>query len=311
MNVTLAGTPAATRPSFASMLRAELFKISRQRGIWISAIIIAAVFALFSLEYYFILRALSDRLASASEVLPGTVPYSVMTGLLDSVRGFVGIFATLVTVFAIALEYQQGTIRVLLARGVGRLRLLGTKLLASLIVSLGMLVVLLVLALVMGNFDIAAGLGGQSLGAATQLPDFFWSDTLGYIGTVAISVAATVLFAGMFSVLGRSMAFGLSFALAYFPVESIVGNILRAIGVANNDPTWTNIPNYFFGTALTNMPLEWLPNRNLSIFQLLNRAVQGISGSIDGTQVLTVTVIYVVAFAALTGYLMQKRDVLQ
>lgn len=311
MNVTLAGMPATTRPTFTSLLQAELFKITRQRGIWISAIVIAVVFALFSLEYYFVLRAFSARLGDGSEAPLGVVPYSLITGLLDSVRGFAGIFATFVTVFAIALEYQQGTIRVLLARGVGRLRLLGAKLLASLITSLAMLVVLLVLAFLMGNFDISAGLSGQSVGAATQLPDFFWSDTLGYIGTVAISVAATVLFAGMFSVVGRSMAFGLSFALAYFPVESIVSNILRAIGIANNDPNWTNVPNYFFGTTLTNMPLEWLPNRNLSIFQFLNRAVQGITGSIDGTQVLTVSAIYIVVFAALAGYLMQKRDVLQ
>jgi ABC-2 type transport system permease protein len=311
MNVALAGMPATTRPSFASLLRAELFKISRQRGIWISGIIIAAVFALFSLEYYFILKALSVRLADVGDTPLGVVPYSVMTGLLDSVRGFSGIFATFVAVFSIALEYQQGTIRVLLARGVGRLRLLGAKLLASLLASLVMLAVLLVLAFLMGNFDIATGVGGQSVGAATQLPDFFWSDTLGYIGTVALSVAATVLFAGMFSVVGRSMAFGLSFALAYFPVEGIVSGIMRAIAVANNDPNWANVPNYFFGSALTNMPLEWLPNRNLSIFQLLNRAVEGISGSIDATQVLSVTVIYVIAFAVLAGFLMQKRDVLQ
>ncbi len=311
MNVTMTGTTTATTPSFVSMVRAELFKISRQRAVWITAGIVAVFFSLASLVYYFEINAVNNRLNDLPIHL-APLSYSVMTQFLNSntgVRGFIGIFVAVATVFAIAQEYQQGTIRVILARGVGRLRLLGAKLTAVGIVSLGMLVVLLVLALIVAKLDINWALGSNA--DSFTLPSYFWSDTLGYIGAVIVSMFATLLLAALFAVLGRNMAFGLSFALAYFFVEGIISGVLQIIGVATNNQVWGDIPKYFVGAVITNLPAAVLPNRGLNIFDALSRGVSALGQQPDPKQVVGTLVAYIVVFAVLTGVLMKQRDVLQ
>lgn len=311
MNVTMTGTQTATTPSFVSMVRAELFKTSRQRAVWITAGIVAVFFSLASLVYYFEIKAVNDQLNNLPvQVAP--LSYSVMTQFLNSntgVRGFIGIFVAVATVFSIAQEYQQGTIRVILARGVGRLRLLGAKLAAVGIVSLGMLVVLLVLALIVANLDVNWALGNNA--GSFTLPSYFWSDALGYVGAVIVSMFATLLLAALFAVLGRNMAFGLSFALAYFFVEGIVSGILQIIGVATSNQVWGDIPKYFVGAAITNLPVAVLPNRGLNVFDALSRGVSALGQQPDPKQVVGTLVAYIVVFAGLAGFLMKQRDVLQ
>jgi ABC-2 type transport system permease protein len=316
MNVTMTGTPVpplhgnptATTPNFVSMVRAELFKLSRQRGIWITGILVVVFFTLASLVYTFEVKAINGQLNN----LPGNVSplsYSLMTQFLNSntgVRGFIGIFIAVATVFAIALEYQQGTIRVVLARGVGRLRLLAAKLTAVGIVSLGMLVVLLGLGLIVANLDIA----WANTGALT-LPAYFWSDTLGYVGAVIVSMFATLLLDALFAVLGRNMAFGLSFALAYFFVEGIVSGILQIIGAVTGNHVWGDVTKYFLGAVITNLPAAVLPNRGLNLFDALSRGPSALFQQPDAKQVVGTLAAYVVVFAVLTGFLIKRRDVLQ
>src|SRR2546429_1109115 len=64
---------------------------------------------------------------------------------LAILRAFGGIFLIILTARVIGLEYQLGTIRILLARGVGRLQLLLVKLLTIVLVALLILVVGLLL----------------------------------------------------------------------------------------------------------------------------------------------------------------------
>ena len=59
----------------------------------------------------------------------------------QSVRVFTGFFLLILTARMIGQEYQLGTIRVLLARGVGRLQLLFAKLLTMAIIALILLIV--------------------------------------------------------------------------------------------------------------------------------------------------------------------------
>src|SRR5215470_18172209 len=67
--------------------------------------------------------------------------YNILSITLSILRVFTGIFLLVLTARTIGLEYQLGTIRVLLARGVGRLQLLFAKLLTVAIIALVLLVV--------------------------------------------------------------------------------------------------------------------------------------------------------------------------
>ena len=312
MNVTLTAEASAPQPSFTGMVRGELFKLVRQRAVVITAICVAAFFVLYALRFYFYLNAIQDlqrSIGSGVQVPNGSVTYSMMQFLLSDVRGLVGIFIMIATVSGIALEYQQGTIRVLLARGLGRLRLLGAKLTALSIVSLVMLVVLLALSVVMAFVDVTLSYG--SANPLSQAPAYFWSDSLVTLVTVLISMVTTLLFAAMFSVLGRSLAFGFSFTLPYFFVEGIISSIFTVLTIATKNQIWANITTYFLGTTLTDLPSALLPDRGLNILSIIGRGSAALGPSVDAPHALLVTLAYVVLFVGITGYLMRKRDVLQ
>jgi ABC-type transport system involved in multi-copper enzyme maturation permease subunit len=311
MNVaTLSGS--AVTPNFVSMVRAELFKLVRQRVVWITGIVIAVLYIPDALAEIFVINAIKNIAQNnpfGGPLPDGYIAHQLMEALLSDVRGLIGIFLMIITVSAIALEYQQGTIRILLARGVGRLRLLGSKLTAIGIVGLAMLAILLVLAVIMGIID--ANISNGNLSDLQNLPGYFGTDTAGYLCTVLISMAVTVLLAAAFAVLGRSLAFGLSFALSWFFVESIISTILQGISLASGNKVWGDITQYFLGTNLTNMPAAYIPSRGPDVSNLLSRGVSALSSSVDATHTTIVTLIYAVVFLGVAGVLTWKRDVLQ
>src|SRR5215471_5028 len=67
--------------------------------------------------------------------------YETMTLNLSVLRIFIGIFLLILTPCLIGQEYQLGTIRILLARGVGRIQLLLAKLFTIIVIALILLVV--------------------------------------------------------------------------------------------------------------------------------------------------------------------------
>jgi ABC-2 type transport system permease protein len=313
LNATITAGASLPQPSFIGMVRGELFKLVRQRAVVISAIVIAAFFILYTLRLTFFLVALQninkDSTGGTVNIPDGTVTYSMVQLLLEDVRGLIGIFIMIATVSCIALEYQQGTIRILLARGVGRLRLLGAKLTALSIVSIVMLTVLLILSTIIAFVDVSLAYGNTNqLGHA---PLYLWSDALTGLLAVLISMATTMIFAAMFAVMGRSLAFGLSFTLPYFLLEGIISGILTIVSLSTNNTVWVNTTTYFLGTNLTNLGTALLPNRGLDILTFINRGSSALGPSVDGPHALLVTLAYFAVFAGLAVYLTWKRDVLQ
>src|SRR5262249_42193714 len=117
---------AVQRPSFLGILRGEIFKVSRQRATWVMAAILVAILIFPS----FILTTVrSVFLAEQSHAAPLQFLYTLMGNNLLVLRVFSGPFLIVVTARLIGMEYSSGTIRVLLARGVGRLQLVTAKLL--------------------------------------------------------------------------------------------------------------------------------------------------------------------------------------
>ena len=131
---------AAPRASFTGLLRGELRKMRGLRTFWV-------VTGIMTLMVIFgqILLATGPNVAKQLHDAPLDAFEQMVTGDVAIVRILSGILALILAAHVIGLEYQQGTIRILLGRGVGRLQLLGAKALAlALVVIAFMLVELLI-----------------------------------------------------------------------------------------------------------------------------------------------------------------------
>src|SRR5579872_2840103 len=112
---------AGTRVSFVGLLRGELRKLVHLRIAWV----LAALYVLLLIGSQLLLLSGSGAQDLRRDPLGSF--YNLMEGDLSLVRIFSGIILLILAAHVIGLEYQQGTIRVLLGRGVGRLQLLGAK----------------------------------------------------------------------------------------------------------------------------------------------------------------------------------------
>ncbi|HEY0756087.1 MAG TPA: ABC transporter permease subunit [Ktedonobacteraceae bacterium] len=275
------------RPSFSGLVRGELLKIRNQRTTWILAVL---VLLLVMLPYLITYLSVKPDLF----LQRGIFNYfcAEMIGLM---RAWTGFYLLILTARVIGLEYQLGTIRVLLARGVGRLQLLLAKLTALTLVALLLLLSCLVMNAVM--------LGGALAwhGSLNLLLDIK-GDLVLYVLTVLISTVASLLLATAATVLGRSLAFGLSAALVFFPLDNF-GALLLPLGYRlTHSDFWPQITAYLLGPNLNQMSatLTGHPGFNLGF---------GPAIDVDGMHTLLVALFYVLAFVVLAVVLTVRRDV--
>jgi ABC-2 type transport system permease protein len=215
-------------------------------------------------------------------------------------RVFIGFFLLILTASVFGREYQAGTIRVLLARGVGRVQLLWAKLAAVVVIALlalalglllngiGMVVEMLVF---QGNFNALQATNAD-----------FWHNTAVYVLTILISMGATILLAVALTAIGRSFVFGLSASLIFFPVDNI-GTVFMRLGYRlTGNVFWNNITAYFLGPNLNQMVAAYVPNyfENEGVAPLVN---------VDATHTLVVAIVYAVIFLLVAVVLTWKRDV--
>lgn len=282
-------------PSFAGIVRGEFLKMSRQWTTWIMLVLLTGIIFL-----PYIVEATVPRIKTDIQTAPLAFFYNDMETSLAVLRVFIGIFLIILTARVIGLEYQLGTIRVLLARGVGRLQLLGAKILAIAITAMIVFIAALLLNVVLTIVLVLIQAG--SLNAMNALTSTFWSDTWLYMLTVLISMGVTILMAMAVTVVGRSLSFGLSAALAWFPVDNF-GLIFLVLGyrLTHND-FWLNVTGYALGPNLNVMPTVLSRNQAQSI---------GITPyvKVDGTHTLMVTLVYAVIFVAVGVVLTWRRDV--
>jgi len=284
-------------PSFPGLVRGELLKISRQ---WLTWIMLALLIAgtIFS---HLLTFSISNTKANISQA-PLHFLYNEMEVSLSILRIFGGIFIIIMTAYLIGIEYQYGTIRIVLARGVGRLQLLFAKLLTLVLIMLALvgglillnaLMICLVISLISGNL--------QALNAITPA---FWSNTGLYLLTVLISMGTSILMSAAMSAIGRSLSIGMSASLAWFPVDNMgMLFMLLAARLTHND-FWNQITTYFLGPNLNVMPIVLLPA------QLKANSI-GIPplAPIDGLHTLWIALAYALVFAAIAIVLTWKRDV--
>jgi ABC-type transport system involved in multi-copper enzyme maturation permease subunit len=298
--ITTPTTIQATRshnstPSFLGLVRGEFFKISRQWTVWLMLVLLLGIIALLYL-ITFTIPNIKDTLDTA----PLTFFQQRMESNISVLRVFIGIFLLVLTSTVIGLEYQLGTIRILLARGVRRLQLLAAKVLT--VALFGLIVFAVSLLLNVLFMSLIVFLIAGNLNAFHALNATFWNDTRVYLWTTLLSMGVTILLATALSVLGRSLAIGLSAALIWFPVDNVGTEFLYLASRLTKSNFWLNISAYLLGPNLNTMPASILNKRVLDIG--ITPLVQ-----VDGPHTLYVTLAYALLFIVVAILFMWKRDV--
>lgn len=265
--------------SFSCLVRGELRKVVLQGSNWALPVVAVAVGGLSA--------------AAAGDQARGLGPFQFA---MDTYRAFaaaaVGVVVLAVSARLVALEYQQGTIRVVLARGVGRLQLLLAKLA---VVGLVALPVLAALALA-GVVDVVVGLHQHP--ATVD-----WQDVSLAALTVALSAVVCGVLGAAAGAVGRSMTFAMAVAAGFFPTDNGLGYVLPLLNNATQERVWADLSTYLLGPTLNHLPsvLMGRPAGELVPPQL----------PVDATHSLLVIAGYVGVFIAAAALVNWRRDTLE
>ena len=295
----------SAKPSFFGTVRGEFFKIARQWTNWIMLVLLLGVIVL-----PFIIEMTAPKVKTNIQTNPLHFYYNVLSISLSILRVFTGIFLLILAARTIGLEYQLGTIRVLLSRGVGRLQLLFAKLLAVALIALGLLIFGLLLNYLL-TVILVAGITGN-LDSFNALNSVFWSDARIYVLTILLNMGVTILLATAAAVVGRSVTFGLSTAIIFFPIDNIATIVMTlAYRITQND-FWLSTTAYLLGPNLNAMAPALTNDRAESIgaiplYGVIAGQAHGIQ--VDGTHTVVVALVYAAIFAVVAIVLTWKRDV--
>jgi ABC-type transport system involved in multi-copper enzyme maturation permease subunit len=294
-------------PSFFGLVRGEFFKLFRQ---WVTWIMLVCYLGVIFLPY--IIEFTAPDIKTNIQSDPLHFYYNELSIGLSIVRVFSGIYLLMLAARMVGLEYQLGTIRVLLSRGVGRLQLLFAKMLTVAIVALVLLIIGLALNYLM-SLILVAGVTGN-LNAYNALTGQFWSDAWTYVLTILLNMAVTILLAMAAAVVGRSLSFGLSAALVFFPIDNIGTVIMELAYRVTHSDFWLSATAYFLGPNLNTMPTainSKLDSIGASPLYIMDQAGQAHGILVDGTHTVVVAIVYGVIFAAIAIVLTWRRDVMQ
>jgi ABC-type transport system involved in multi-copper enzyme maturation permease subunit len=274
---------------FPSLVGGELLKIRRQPANWpLSLIALAAVMLVALLS--------SGGGRQASE--PDGIARAVVDPLTVTLQVGVGIPLLVLSVRVVGQEYQLGTVRVLVARGTGRVRLLLAKLAALGIAAAAT-------AVVTGAMTVGALwlVEPEAVQAAAAAAAAISRDAGLNLLAVGLSLAACVLLGVFVATLGRSVVFGLALALVWFPVDNIALLVLPALTVFTRMPLWDGVTPYLLGGNLNTMVQALEPGRRAVVF-LVSPEPQ-----VDGQHAVLVVVAYLTVFLAATLLLTWQRDI--
>ena len=301
------------RASFRSLLRGELRKIVHMRITWV----LAALYTLLIVGSQLVLAGGPHTRDQLRQDPLGSF-YNLMEGDLTLVRVFSGMCLLILAAHVIGQEYQHGTIRVLLGRGVGRLHLLVAKATALAIVALLLMAGGMLIELLFGWGIVTTLANGQQpwrvLGAE------FWTDARFYLLCLLINAGATLLLGVAAPVVGRSLSFGLAVGLSWFAVDNLLSIPLSLLSQFTHSDLWARISGLLLGPVLNRLPDEIAPPYHVMATGphgavSLTRQVSGFGMQplvpVSGTQALLVILIYSAVFAALAITLTWRRDVME
>lgn len=291
-----ASLPTA-RASFPGIMRGEFLKIKRLFWWMLALLTLGFVGA-------FLLAASRPNIKTDLQHAPLPFLYTAMETNLVVFRILGGIFLMVLTSFTIGREYQYGTIRVLLARGVGRVQLLLAKLALLAVIALALLAAFTLLSALLTGALMLALVG--NLNGLSALTAAFWPNLGIDMLAVLLSMGATILMAAAMNALGRSLTFGLSAALIWFPVDNIGTLIMSTLARLTHSDFWLNVTAYFLGPLLNRLPDYLLPPEAQSGFQSFGVLPQV---PVNSAHALWVIAVYSLVFFIVALVPTWKRDV--
>lgn len=275
------------RPRFVGTLRGEALKVSRQLSFWLMLAGAAVLLAVIVLAV-----TSSDSIRKQLTADPVSFFYSLrdVFGTIYQIGS--GIFLLIVGSRLFAMEYSSGTIRIIYARGTGRLRLLLAKMVTLAVIGALLLVGYLLITGTLVAILVNTWAGGFA--PIQGLPSQFWQDMGYWVAVQGMSMAIAILMAAAATGIGRSLAFAMAASLAFFPVDNFL-TILTALGarITRQDHPWLDISRYLLG-----------PNLNvvLNLIEPGHHARAAFAAPllpVDGTHALTVIGIFGLIFAAI------------
>jgi ABC-type transport system involved in multi-copper enzyme maturation permease subunit len=274
---------------FPSLVGGELLKIRRQPANWpLPLIALAAV----------MLLALLSSGGGRQATDPGGIARAVLDPLTVTLQVGVGIPLLVLSVRVVGQEYHLGTVRVLVARGTGRVRLLLAKLAALAITAAAA-------AVVTGAMTVGALwlVEPEAVQAAVSAASAISGDAVLNLLAVALSLAACVLLGVFVATLGRSVAFGLAIALVWFPLDNVALLVLPALTVFTRMPLWDGVTPYLLGGNLNTMVQALEPARRAVAFLVSPEP------PVDGQHAVLVVAAYLAVFLAASLLLTWQRDI--
>jgi ABC-2 type transport system permease protein len=293
-----AGALRRARPSFAGSAGAEALKLARMGMVWAMLGVALLFFGVVALAL-----PTAGNLKDQLEQHPAAFLFNLYDVYLTMFDTGSGIFLLIVAARLVGMEYTGGTIRVLLARGAGRLRLLLAKLTVLALLGVVLLAGFLLLVTAATYATVASWEGG--VGKISSLPSTVWTD-LGLNVLVALaSMAVCILLGAAAAVLGRSLAFGIGAALALFPLDNFGTFLLSLLNALTRQHFWLDASTFLLGPNLNALPV--LTQRD----HLAHAAFATPLVEVDATHAWLVVAAWALALAALSVGLTWRRDVLQ
>ena len=286
------------RPSFLGAVRGELLKLSRQRSLWVMLIAGALLFCFVGLAIFS-----TDNVRQTLKSQPLTFFYialDIMGGLFATGSG---IILLICASRLFGMEYTSGTIRILLARGTGRLQLYFAKLAALAVLGLVLLVGFAAVAFAM-VYAFATTVG-NGIGPLTMLPAIAYSDLEVTVLVALVSIGVTILLGSTAAILGRSLSFGIAAAMGFFPADNFGTVILAIMQRITHIDTWNKVSAYLLGPNLNVLAMKLEPGRQVRpLFASPNVAV-------STEHVWLVIGVYAGVFLVGSTVLLLRRDVLE
>ena len=286
------------RPSFLGSIGGEILKLRRQGMIW--AMLGLAVF-LFAMVAGALTTA--DNLRHTLEKTPSTFVFNMYDVYLAMFDVGSGIFFLIVSARLVGMEYSGGTIRVLLARGAGRVRLLLAKLAALTLTALVLIAGFLALTVAAMYVTVLHWEG--SFEKISSLPGTVWHDLGINVLVALVSMGAAILIGTAAAVVGRSLAFGIGAALFLYPADNLLTAMMPVFKSLTGMDFWLHVPAYLLGPSLDVLPVVMQTDHHA-------RAAFAVPlTKVDVTHAWLVVGAWALVLTAVAVGLSWRRDVLQ
>lgn len=300
---TIVSSPAVStaktlRPSFLGAVRGELLKLTRQRSLWVMLVMGGLLFGFVSLAIFS-----TDNIRTGMKNAPLITFYNFLDifGTLFNTGSGIVLLISASRLFG--MEYSAGTIRILLARGTGRLQLYFAKLTA--LALLGLLLLIGFLAAAFGMVYAFASSVTGSFSSLTTLPAIGYTDFELTVLVGLISIGVTILLGSTAAILGRSLSFGIAAAMAFFPADNFGTIILGLMSRITHIDAWNKATAYLLGPNLN------LLASKLETGRLVRPAFATPMVAVSGEHVWAVVGVYAAVFLLASIVLLLRRDVLE